>query len=271
MQIITTQSCHHLQNRSSPAMRDRVPKAQWSKNSYKKYNKAIGFKNIWHIHILFTMLIIVNITTNRLTASTTSKTCYMLDFNEVFWHADKTRITRITQKNTRIMRKNTRITRKITRITVDSKNFFADALRRGRRQCGRGAAWTAISQRGRGAARTRIICPPLVQSSTAKLATASAIPPESTRGDERQKVHAHNLAAKLQTQSQSWKMLHDWVNEQESQWTTTRCSSPLRNPSQHLQSPRSTPFHSFIVQLQIWHRGPRPLAHWYMCTDLQPW
>ena len=46
------------------------------------------------------MLIIVNITTNRLTASTTSKTCYMLDFNEVFWHADnadKTRKTRITR------------------------------------------------------------------------------------------------------------------------------------------------------------------------------
>ena len=37
-----------------------------------------------HIHILFTMLIILNITTNRITASTTSKTSYMLDFNEVF-------------------------------------------------------------------------------------------------------------------------------------------------------------------------------------------
>ena len=42
-----------------------------------------------------------------------------------------------------------------------------------------------------------------VQNFTAKLATASAIPPESTRGDERQKVHAHNIAAQLQTQSQS--------------------------------------------------------------------
>ena len=42
-----------------------------------------------------------------------------------------------------------------------------------------------------------------VQNFTAKLATASAIPPESTRGDERQKMHAHNLAAQLQTQSQS--------------------------------------------------------------------
>ena len=41
-----------------------------------------------HIHILFTMLIILNITTNRLTASTTSKTFYMLDFHEVFWHAE---------------------------------------------------------------------------------------------------------------------------------------------------------------------------------------
>ena len=42
-----------------------------------------------HIHILFTMLIILNITTNRLTAASTSKTYYMLDFNEAFWHADK--------------------------------------------------------------------------------------------------------------------------------------------------------------------------------------
>ena len=41
-----------------------------------------------HIHILFTMLIILNITTNRLTASTTSKHL-MLDFHEVFWHVDK--------------------------------------------------------------------------------------------------------------------------------------------------------------------------------------
>ena len=63
------------------------------------------------------MLIIVNITTNRLTASTTSKTCYMLDFNEVFWHADNADKTR----------------KKNTRITADSKIFFADALRRGRR------------------------------------------------------------------------------------------------------------------------------------------
>ena len=74
------------------------------------------------------MLIIVNITTNRLTASTTSKTCYMLDFNEVFWHADNADKTRICGKNTRITRKNTRITRKITRITADSEIFFADAF-----------------------------------------------------------------------------------------------------------------------------------------------
>ena len=42
-----------------------------------------------HIHILFTMLIILNITTNRLTASKNVKTSYMLDFNAVFWHANK--------------------------------------------------------------------------------------------------------------------------------------------------------------------------------------
>ena len=94
------------------------------------------------------MLIIVNITTNRLTASTTSKTCYMLDFNEVFWHADNADKTRITQK--------------ITRITADSEIFFADALWRGRRPHGRSAARTAISQCGRGTARMQIICPPLI-------------------------------------------------------------------------------------------------------------
>ena len=47
-----------------------------------------------HIHILFTMLIILNIITNRLTASTTSKTSYMLDFNEVFWARGKRGKTR---------------------------------------------------------------------------------------------------------------------------------------------------------------------------------
>ena len=102
-----------------------------------KNTTKLGFKNMSHIHILFTMLIILNITTNRLTASTTSKTCYMLDFNEVFWHADNADKTRIT-------RKNTRITRKITRITenyADSENFFR----------GRVAARTAATRTRRGA------------------------------------------------------------------------------------------------------------------------
>ena len=107
------------------------------------------------------MLIIVNITTNRLTASTMSKTCYMLDFNEVFWHAGKRGQNADNVENTWITRKNTRIRWKIMRITADSEIFFADALRRGRRPHGRGAARTAISQRGRGAAWTQIICPPL--------------------------------------------------------------------------------------------------------------
>ena len=59
----------------------------------------------------------------------------------------------------------------------------------------------------------------------------------------------------------------DWIGEQDNPRTTVQCSSPSRNPSQHHQSPRSTPFHPFIVQLKIWHKGPRPRAHWYMCTD----
>ena len=53
-----------------------------------------------YIHILLTMLIILNITANRLSASTTSKTSYILDFNEVFWHADKRGKTRGKQGKT---------------------------------------------------------------------------------------------------------------------------------------------------------------------------
>ena len=116
-----------------------------------KNTTKLGFKNMSHIHILFTMLIILNITTNRLTASTTSKTSYMLDFNEVFWHAEKrgknaenAENMRKTRKNSRKTRKNTRKTRKLTRKTADSENFFADALR-----CG-----TPISKRERVALRT---------------------------------------------------------------------------------------------------------------------
>ena len=37
------------------------------------------------------------------------------------------------------------------------------------------------------------------------------------------------------------------MNERESQRTTIRCSSPLRIPSQHLQSPDPLLFHSFII------------------------
>ena len=96
------------------------------------------------------MLIIVNITTNRLTASTTSKTCYMLDFNEVFWHADnadKTWITRKTRgkrgKITRKTRKNTWKTRKITQKTADSENFLA------RTRCGADGGNADAARRGR--------------------------------------------------------------------------------------------------------------------------
>ena len=66
-----------------------------------KNTTKLGFKNMSHIHILFTRLIILNITTNRLTASTTSKTSYMLDFNEVFLARGKTRKKRGENGNTR--------------------------------------------------------------------------------------------------------------------------------------------------------------------------
>ena len=122
-----------------------------------KNRTKLEFKNMSHIHILFTMLIILNITTNRLTASTTSKTSYMLDFNEVFFGT----------------RKNAEKTRKITRKTADFENFFADATRCGRHPCGRGTLQTPISQRGRVVLRTRIICPPLAVTHLSKLEVGS--------------------------------------------------------------------------------------------------
>ena len=79
----------------------------------------------------------------------------MLDFNEVFWHAEK-------RGKHAENAENSRKTRKITRKTADSENFFAGALRCGWRRRGRGALRTPISKRGRVALRTRIICPPVV-------------------------------------------------------------------------------------------------------------
>ena len=93
----------------------------------------------------------------------------MLDFNEVFWHAEKrgenaenAKNTRKTRKNSWKTRKNTQKTPKILRKTADSENFFADALRCRRRPRGRGTLRTPILERGCVALRTRIICPPLL-------------------------------------------------------------------------------------------------------------
>ena len=120
-----------------------------------KNTTKLGFKNMSHIHILFTMLIILNITTNRLTASTTSKTSYMLDFNEVF----------LARKNEKT-RKTRQAENYAENYAADSENFFADALRCGWHPRGRGALRMPISQRGRVALRTRIICPPLIWKSS---------------------------------------------------------------------------------------------------------
>ena len=106
----------------------------------RKNTPKLVFKNMSHSHILFTMLIILNITINRLIASTTSKTSYMLDFNEVFWRPEK------RGKNAE---------------NCGFWKFFCGALRCRWRPCRRGTLRTPISERGRVALRTRIICPPL--------------------------------------------------------------------------------------------------------------
>ena len=96
-----------------------------------------------HIHILFTMLIILNIPTNRLTAETTSKTYCMLDFNEIFWHADK------RGKTWKVHGKTPGKTRKIRRKLRILKFFL-------RTQCVADAnLWM----------RTQIIRPPLLSTS----------------------------------------------------------------------------------------------------------
>ena len=67
-----------------------------------------------------------------------------------------------TRKNA----ENTRKTQKITRKTTDSENFFADALHCGHRPRGCGTLRTPISKRGRVVLRTRIICPPLITTTS---------------------------------------------------------------------------------------------------------
>ena len=59
----------------------------------------------------------------------------------------------------------------------------------------------------------------------------------------------------------------DWNGEQDNPRTTVQCSSPSRNPNQHIHVPRSLLFSPFILRPKIWHRGPHPKAHWYMCAD----
>ena len=107
-----------------------------------KNTTELGFKNMSHIHILFTMLIILNITTNQLTASTTSKTSYMLDFNGVFLARGKRVKTRGKRGKLRGKLRSLKIFSR-TRCVADGAH--ADAARCGRRfhnadvlRCGRG-------------------------------------------------------------------------------------------------------------------------------------
>ena len=95
-----------------------------------KNTTKLGFKNMSHIHILFTMLIILNITTNRLTASTTSKTSYMLDFNEVFLARGKTRKNaENAEKHAEKLRGKLRILKIFSRTRCVADGTHADAAR----------------------------------------------------------------------------------------------------------------------------------------------
>ena len=55
--------------------------------------------------------------------------------------------------------------------------------------------------------------------------------------------------------------------------TSNNPTAPQNKSARHPESQsasqkvRATPFSHFISRPKIWHRGPRPKAHWYMCTD----
>ena len=61
-------------------------------------------------------------------------------------------------------------------------------------------------------------------------------------------------------------LLHSLVNEQQSKQTSETCSSFPGSPSRILTFDSCT-FSTSISTPPIWYRGPRPKAHWYMCTD----
>ena len=86
----------------------------------------------------------------------------MLDFNEVFWHAEKRgKNAENAEKHAEKQGKREKHEKLRGKLRI-LKIFFADALRCGWRPRGRGALRTPISKRGCIALRTRIICPPLV-------------------------------------------------------------------------------------------------------------
>ena len=112
-------------------------------NFLEKYNKVRISKCVTYSYIIYHAYYSKH-RNQPLTNSTTSKTSYMLDFNEVFWHADKHGKNAENAKNTQKTRKNSWKTRKISRKIADSENFFADALN---------CRWMPM--------QTRIIFPPL--------------------------------------------------------------------------------------------------------------
>ena len=55
--------------------------------------------------------------------------------------------------------------------------------------------------------------------------------------------------------------------------TSNNPTAPQTKSARHPESQsaskkvRATPFSHFISKPKIWHSGPHPKAHWYMCTD----
>ena len=81
-------------------------------------------------------------------------------------------------------------------------------------------------------------------------------------------TETHKTGCQCSLKPESQKGITDlWCDEQQSHSTTDEISSSPRIPVSISELSEPHLFSSFILRPQIWHRGPRPKAHWYMCTD----
>ena len=62
----------------------------------------------------------------------------------------------------------------------------------------------------------------------------------------------------------------NWIGEQDNPRTTIQCSSPSRNPNQHVHPPRSTPFHSPYSQTKDLAQRSSPKGSLVHVCRLQP-